>query len=59
MARFVAIENKQDDIDGKVSKVLASATANTKALKELKSMLTSHEVHGQVQRGRILQFLRV
>jgi hypothetical protein len=39
-ARFSAIESRQDDIETKVSKVLESTKPNTKALEELKSIIT-------------------
>jgi hypothetical protein len=39
-AKFSAIKNRQDDMETKVSKVLESTKASTKALEELKSMLT-------------------
>jgi hypothetical protein len=37
---FSILESRQDDVENKVSRVLASVEANTKALEELKSMLT-------------------
>jgi hypothetical protein len=36
---LAALESRQDDIDGKVSQVLANTALHTKALAELKSML--------------------
>jgi hypothetical protein len=38
-ARMCAMESRQADIEGKVTMVLATTTANTEVLQELKSML--------------------
>jgi hypothetical protein len=46
-ARIAAIKHRQDDIDGKVTELLAKSTATTDALMELKSMLNRYIVKGK------------